>query len=110
MPTLLQEIPGLPIVPAAPPRNRWTREQCAAAEASGVFRGETIELIDGELINTMGKKPPDSNTLTAMLICLQGVFGARFVNTERPIDVHPGDNPINEPEPDLIVLTSATGA
>ena len=33
------------------------------------------------------------------------IFGFRFVNQEVPIDVAPEDNPTNEPEPDLIVLT-----
>jgi hypothetical protein len=32
-------------------------------------------------------------------------FGERYVNVEAPIDVAPEDNPTNEPEPDLIVLT-----
>jgi len=33
------------------------------------------------------------------------VFGGRFVNSEAPIDVAPEDNPTNEPQPDLIVLS-----
>lgn len=52
----------------------------------------------------MGKNRPHVNALTAMPIWLQSVFGHRFVNTEAPIDVSPGDNAGNEPEPDLIVL------
>ena len=32
-------------------------------------------------------------------------FGEQFINPEAPIDVAPEDNPTNEPEPDLVVLT-----
>lgn len=31
--------------------------------------------------------------------------GAHFINSTAPIDVAPEDNPTNEPEPDLIVLS-----
>jgi Uma2 family endonuclease len=35
---------------------------------------------------------------------LLGIFGETFINAGAPIDVAPEDNPMNEPEPDLIVL------
>jgi Uma2 family endonuclease len=56
------------------------------------------------LINKMGKKRPHVNSTTLLQGWLVGVFGARLVNVEAPIDVSPVDNPCNEPEPDLIVL------
>jgi Uma2 family endonuclease len=103
MPTLLTDAPQIPL-PPVPPRKRWTREQCAPLEASGLFEQERIELIDGELISKMGKNRPHVKALTWMLIWLQETFGRQFVNTEAPIDVNPADNAWNEPEPDLIVL------
>jgi hypothetical protein len=36
---------------------------------------------------------------------LMRVFGESYVDPEAPIDVAPEDNPANEPEPDLVVLT-----
>jgi hypothetical protein len=103
MPTLLtgapQDIPSL-----APPRKRWTREECAPLEASGLFEKERLELIDGDLISKTGKNRPHVNASMLMLEWLQETFGKRFVNAEAPIDVNPGDNPLNEPVPDLIVL------
>jgi Uma2 family endonuclease len=86
MPTLLTEAPQVPL-PPVPPRKRWTREQCAPLEASGLFEQERLELVDGELIAKMGKNRPNV-----------------FVNAEAPIDVSPADNASSEPEPDLIVL------
>jgi Uma2 family endonuclease len=53
----------------------------------------------------MGKKRPHVNALVAVQAWLVRTFGEQFVNPEAPIDVAPEDNPTNEPEPDLIVLT-----
>jgi len=103
MPILLTGAPQIP-PPPVPPRKRWTRQQCAPLEASGLFEQERLELVDGELISKMGKNRPHVIALTFMLHWLQETFGRQFVNTEAPIDVSPGDNAWNEPEPDLIVL------
>jgi Uma2 family endonuclease len=40
-----------------------------------------------------------------LLHWLMGVFGARLVLQESPINLAPEDNPTNEPEPDLVVLS-----
>jgi Uma2 family endonuclease len=104
MPTAFTDTPARP-VPLVPPRKRWTRAECAALEASGLLEQEKLELVEGELISKMGKKRPHVNSLTLLLTRLAQIFGAQFVNPESPIDVAPEDNPTNEPQPDLIVLT-----
>jgi Uma2 family endonuclease len=53
----------------------------------------------------MGKKRPHVNALVAVQAWLVRTFGELYVNPEAPIDVAPEDNPTNEPEPDLVVLT-----
>jgi len=103
MPTVLTNAPEAPR-PLVPPRKRWTREQCAPLEASGLFERERLELVDGELMGKMGKNRPHVNALAMMYRRLMQIFGESFVNSEAPIDVSPEDNPTNEPEPDLIVL------
>jgi Uma2 family endonuclease len=103
VPTLLTDAPQIPH-PPVPPRKRWTREQCAPLEASGLFEQEKLELIDGELINKMGKNWLHVKAFTWMLVWLQEAFGTQFVNLGAPIDVSPSDNAWNEPEADLIVL------
>ena len=92
------------VLPLEPPRKRWTRTQCAALEASGVFEREHLELINGELISKMGQNRPHAVSLARLHAWLMRVFGESFVHQEAPIDVHPADNPTNEPEPDVIVL------
>jgi Uma2 family endonuclease len=91
-------------LPLAPARKKWTRDECAALEASGLLNGEHLELVAGELISKMGKNRPHVNAFALMYLWLLEAFGKKFVNAEAPIDVNPGDNPSNEPEPDLIVL------
>lgn len=103
MPTAINETPSIP-PPPEPPRKRWTREECAVLEASGLWEQQHLELIEGELISKMGKKRPHTNAMVIMHAWLLRVFGEQFVNQEASMDVAPGDNAINEPEPDLIVL------
>ncbi|SPF34158.1 conserved hypothetical protein [Candidatus Sulfopaludibacter sp. SbA4] len=104
MPAVVTERPYRP-VPTDPPRKRWTRQECEAFEASGLWDQQKLELVDGELINKMGKNRPHSNALVFIHGWLIRVFGEEYVNQEVPIDVAPEDNPTNEPQPDLIVLT-----
>ena len=69
-----------------------------------MFDQQNLELIEGELINKMGKKRPHVHAASLLLGWLMQVFGGRFVNSAAPIDVAPEDNPTNEPQPDIIVL------
>jgi Uma2 family endonuclease len=104
MPTIVTEIPYRP-VPVDPPRKRWTREECAALQSTGLWDLKPLELVEGELINRrMGKNRPHAVTMTAVRGWLATLFGEQYVETEAPIDVAPEDNPINQPEPDIIVL------
>lgn len=105
MPTTVSEAPSRPIE-QAPPRKRWTRSECLALEAAGLLDQQHLELIEGELIDKMGKKRPHVDAATLLQEWLIRVFGGRFVNPEAPIDVAPEDKPTNEPQPDLIVLRS----
>jgi Uma2 family endonuclease len=73
-------------------------------EAAGIDL-ERVELIEGELIDKMGKNRPHVNTAALLTAWLIQVFGGLRVNAEAPIDVAPEDNPTNQPVPDLIVLT-----
>jgi Uma2 family endonuclease len=103
MPATLTDRPAPPAA-QNPPRKRWTRAECDRLEALGVFDQQHLELIEGELIDKMGKNRPHVNAAALLTAWLIQLFGALRVNAEAPIDVAPEDNPTNEPEPDLIVL------
>jgi len=87
-----------------PPRKRWTRAECDRLEAAGIFDQQRVELIEGELIDKMGKNRPHVGVATLLMAWLSQVFGGRLVSAEAPIDVAPEDNPTNQPVPDLIVV------
>lgn len=103
MPTAVTEIPYRP-VSTEPPRKRWTRAECAVLGALEPWDQQRLELVDGELINKMGKNRPHINAFTAVLAWLMRAFGEQYVNPEAPINVAPEDNPTSEPQPDVIVL------
>ena len=94
----------MPTTLTATPRKLWTRNQCEQLEQAGLLDQQRLELVDGELINKMGKNRPHVITLVWMMKWLNQVFGADFVNPECSIDVAPEDNPTNEPQPDLVVF------
>jgi Uma2 family endonuclease len=100
MPTAVIEIPAR----VDPPRKRWTREEFDALSSSGLLNNQKLELIEGELINKMGKRPPHMLSASRLLKWAMIVFGFDLVFSEPSIDVAPEDNPTSEPEPDLIVL------
>jgi len=99
MPTIVTDLPAL----SDPPRKRWTRAEYDDLPTE-FLNGQRLELVEGELINKMGKKPPHRNSGALLLKWLFNIFGADFVLQEASIDVAPEDNPASEPEPDLIVL------
>ena len=87
-----------------PPRKLWTRTECAAIEATGLWDQQKLELIEGELIDKMVKKRPHTNAQVFTVGWLVEVSGVAFVNQATPIDVSRVDNPTSEPQPDAIVL------
>jgi Uma2 family endonuclease len=74
-------------------------------EATGVWAGQHLELVEGELIDKMGKNQPHVITLVAVLRWMMQAFGDSHVLPEASIDVAPEDNPTSAPEPDITVLT-----
>jgi Uma2 family endonuclease len=103
MPVTLHALP-LRNESAYPPHKRWTREECAALERAGLVELHRYELIEGELIQKVGKHYRHMRALLLVCNWLRRVFGDLFVVQESSIDVAPQDNTASEPEPDAIVL------
>jgi Uma2 family endonuclease len=87
------------------PRKIWTREEARLLVELGFPNAEKLELIDGELIQRMGKKQPHMLWQNLLQGCLQSIFGREYVQMEPSIHVSAEDDRLNEPEPDLIVTT-----
>ena len=108
MPTIVAESPNR-VDSFDVPRKVWTRAECAAFEATGLWDQQKLELIEGELIDKMSKKRPHTNAQAYFQMWLSQVFGGEYINVETTIDVAPEDNPSSEPVPDAIVLNRPTG-
>jgi Uma2 family endonuclease len=85
------------------PRKVWTREDAHSLADLGFPNASKLELINGELIDHMGKKRPHAIWQHLIQAWLQTTFGVEYVQMESPIDVSSEDNLLNEPEPDLMV-------
>ena len=90
-------------------RKMWTRAECEALARFEPFQSQRLELIEGDLIDKMSKGLLHSLTVSLILEWLAAVFGLRFVQQERSIDLAPPDNRTSEPEPDLVVLAREIG-
>jgi Uma2 family endonuclease len=106
MPVALGETIYTPPAPQYPPRKLWSREEYEAFERTGLWEGQHYELIEGELINKMGKNKPHVIGNQRVHHILNEIFGWQRVFSESPIDVAPEDRPTSEPEPDFYVLRS----
>lgn len=94
---------GTALDTAAIPRKTWTREEVLWLAEHQFPHAQRLELIQGELVERMGKKRPHLVWHTLLRQWLEKVFGAEQVQSEGPIDVAPEDKPTSEPEPDLSV-------
>jgi Uma2 family endonuclease len=88
-----------------PRRKLWTRAEYEDLYKLGLLDDQRLELVEGELIDKMGKNRPHVSGVALLLHWLMGVFGARLVLQDSPINLAPDDNPTNEPEPDLVILS-----
>jgi Uma2 family endonuclease len=103
MPVLLSEMPESAVGEVLRHKT-WTRAELEILESTGLFEGRHYELIEGELIDKMGKKRKHVIGTNETAAALRKLFGDAFVNVEAPIDIAPADNAKNEPEPDVLVL------
>jgi hypothetical protein len=93
MPTAVNEVPER----LDPHRKRWTREEYQALSSIGLFDQQKLELIEGELINKMGKKRPHVNSSALLLEWLITVFGSRVGSRKRPSMSQPETIPQTNP-------------
>jgi Uma2 family endonuclease len=92
---------------AALPRKRFTRDEVEQMAGLGLFDGQRLELIDGDLIDKMGQNPPHACAIQFLLDLLFEVYGRRRVRVQAPLEIAVADRQYNFPEPDLSVLASA---
>lgn len=83
-----------------PKRKLWTREE--AEKLTELFPGERYELIEGELIDKMGQKPPHAYVISVLIAMLSAAFPG-CVRSQSSITLPDPDGRYSEPEPDVLV-------
>jgi Uma2 family endonuclease len=90
-----------------PPRKRFTRSEVDQMEESGLFAGQRLELIDGDLIDKMGQNPPHAGAIQLCMEALMRIFGVGLVRVQLPMEAGRDDRERSLPEPDVAVLLEA---
>ena len=88
---------------AAPIRKRFTREDVDRMNELGLFEGQRLELIDGDLIDKMGQNPPHADVIQMICDSLFQIFGPKRIRVQAPLDAAVADQKLNFPVPDLSV-------
>jgi len=92
--------PGPRIVPE-PFAWKWTREEFIRLYELGMFRGNRVMLIDGEVLTMSPMKPGHANGIVFAMQCIQLAFGSGFtVRPQLPLDL----GQTTDPEPDIAVV------
>ena len=83
-----------------PTTRRWTREEYYRLAEMGMFHGQRVEFIDGEIIQMPAQKGPHYACISAVQDALREIFGAGcWVRTQAPLHLLGF-----APEPDVAVV------
>jgi Uma2 family endonuclease len=103
MPVATQQTP----VGGAPPRKRFTVSEVERMLEVGLFAGQRLELIDGDLIDKMGQNPPHAFAIGLVLAWLSKICESERIRVQLPMQAGGPDRDRSLPEPDLAVLLDA---
>src|SRR5262249_37627306 len=85
---------------------RWKRSEYERLVDLGIFEGEPIELIDGQLVVAEPQYPYHASSISAVDYAVRAVLPSGwFVRTQSPVSL----DDESEPEPDLVVVTGRPG-
>jgi Uma2 family endonuclease len=89
------------------PRKRFTRDEVDRLEAAGVFEGQRYELLDGDLIDKMGQKPPHATAIQLLLRVFGRMIDLALIRVQLPMEVSAPDRDRSLPEPDFAILAAS---
>ncbi len=96
------------VIPAGPGesagRKRFTRAEVQQMADAGLFVEHRLELIEGDLIEKMGQRPPHAFAVRMVQSLLAALFGVERIQVQLPIEVGEADQESSLPEPDVAVL------
>ncbi len=83
---------------------RWTREQFYAIGDAGLFEGQHVILMEGEIIAMPPMKAPHQTAVSLAAEAIRVAFGMGFfVREQGPFDI----GEVTDPEPDVAVIAGA---
>jgi Uma2 family endonuclease len=86
-------------------QRRWSKREYYRLGELGLFRGERVELLEGQIVVLSPQNPRHAATVAHVLGILQGLFAAGYhVRPQLPLDL----GQTTEPEPDLVVVAGTT--
>lgn len=89
---------------AEPKRRRWTRAEYHRMSDLGLFRGQRVELLGGEVVEMPAQKDTHVIAVSLTAKALAKAFGDGFwVRTQAPLNI----DRYNEPEPDVAVVVGS---
>ncbi len=88
---------------AAQLRKRFTRDDVDHMAKLGLFEGQRLELLDGDLLEKMGQNPPHADAIPLLLKLLAAIFDLLRIRIQSPMEIAVEDRKYNLPEPDLLV-------
>ena len=94
-----------PAVIDPPRRKRFTRTEVQHLVELGIFEGQRLELIEGDLIDKMGQNPPHAFVIGLILSWLSRILGIERLRVQLPVEVAREDQERSFPEPDIAVLS-----
>jgi len=74
---------------------------------AGLFAGQRLELLDGDLIDKMGQNPPHSYAIRLVLGWLAKILEPGRILVQSPIEAGGPDRKWSLPEPDVAVLAES---
>ena len=84
-----------------PTPRHWTRDEYYRVADLGLFQGQRVEFLEGEIIEMPAQKNPHVMGVTLAHHAMLGCFGAGFwVRTQAPLNLPDG----SAPEPDVAVV------
>jgi len=100
-------LPPFPTTAEALPRKRFTRDEVERYVEAGFFDGQRFELIDGDLLDKIGQKPPHAMGIRLIQAWLLRIVGGDRVQSQLPIEAAGVDRERSLPEPDVAVLAES---